>query len=256
MIPVQTVANPTATCKCCGSVAKLFGVVDFNKNCEIVRKQVLEMSGIPIFYHRCASCGFVFTVAFDDWTQEQFLAHIYNAEYALVDPEYLDHRPNNNGELMNELLRGNRSLRILDYGGGNGQWVAQMKKLGYTDVVCYDPFVKAFAQRPEGLFDCIVCWEVIEHSNKPAEIVRDIGSFLKDPGAVVFSTLMNPYVYAVDYWYVAPRNGHLSIFSKEAFRALIDPMGLEFASFNPNVHVLYRQMPEYVKPWFGANLPK
>ena len=65
-------------CKCCGALAFLYGVVDFHKNCEIYRRNVLEISGVPIYYHRCPECGFIFTTAFDHFTNEDFQQYVYN----------------------------------------------------------------------------------------------------------------------------------------------------------------------------------
>ena len=89
MFNPQPIVPAQAACKCCGGNSELFGVVDFNKNCEIRRKSPLPLSGIPIYYHRCTRCAFIFTAAFDDFTNQQFLDVIYNEQYALVDPEYL-----------------------------------------------------------------------------------------------------------------------------------------------------------------------
>ncbi len=59
-------------CKCCGSLAFRYGVVDFHKNCEIYRKNALDVSGIPIYYYRCPACGFIFTTALDQFTNDDF----------------------------------------------------------------------------------------------------------------------------------------------------------------------------------------
>src|SRR5215212_10099766 len=92
--PIDTSTPQQVACKICGSAAPLFGVVDFNKNCEAVRgKNVLGDSGIPVAYHRCSSCRLLFTVAFDRFTHADFAKWIYNGEYALVDPDYLEYRP-------------------------------------------------------------------------------------------------------------------------------------------------------------------
>src|SRR5688572_1810116 len=84
-------APASAACKCCGSLAPLFGVVDFHKNCEIAHgRNVLSLSGVPVYYHRCRSCGFIFTVAFDHFSPGDFAREIYNDEYRLVDPDFAD----------------------------------------------------------------------------------------------------------------------------------------------------------------------
>ena len=41
-------------CKICDDPAPLYGVVDFNRNCEIPNGVKLALSGTPIYYRRCA----------------------------------------------------------------------------------------------------------------------------------------------------------------------------------------------------------
>ena len=84
---LQAIGTQETPCKCCGAPACLYGVVDFHTNCEIHRRKVLDLSGIPIYYHRCTVCQFIFTTAFDHFTKEDFRRYIYNQEYLLVDPD-------------------------------------------------------------------------------------------------------------------------------------------------------------------------
>src|SRR5579885_2070868 len=114
---LQVVCADRARCKCCGDTAFLWGVVDFHKNCEVRRRPVLGISGIPIYYYRCPGCRFLFTTAFDDFTDEDFLRYVYNEDYSLVDPDYLGDRPRANANFLVRLLASVRPRRILDYGG-------------------------------------------------------------------------------------------------------------------------------------------
>jgi hypothetical protein len=67
------VVKPEARdCEICHSASPLFGVVDFHKNCIEAQGKILELSGRPIYYRQCVSCGFVFTDEFDDWSTEAF----------------------------------------------------------------------------------------------------------------------------------------------------------------------------------------
>src|SRR5260370_4121273 len=91
-------------CKCCGAMAPLYGVVDFHKNCEVYRRKVLDVSGVPIYYYRCPACQFIFTTAFDHFTKEDFLRYIYNEEYLLVDPDYQEVRPRGNSVALSSLF--------------------------------------------------------------------------------------------------------------------------------------------------------
>jgi hypothetical protein len=81
---LRQVSPRHTTCKICGAQAELLGVTDFHKNCEEIRRKVLTLSGIPVYYHRCPVCDFVFTTAFDGFTQNDFARLIYNDEYQLA----------------------------------------------------------------------------------------------------------------------------------------------------------------------------
>ena len=65
MRPPSTASH---ACKICGGTTALYGVVDLNKSCEEHRGFRLPLAGIPVYYRRCAGCGFLFTDAFDDCT--------------------------------------------------------------------------------------------------------------------------------------------------------------------------------------------
>ncbi len=206
----------TIPCKCCGNPASLCGVVDFNKHCRIDRPDILPVIGIPIYYHRCGECGFIFSIAFDHFTRQDFLDHIYNELYPSLDPDYAELRPRNHANWIAGRLGAHRSTRILDYGGGNGKLAAILRQAGFADATTYDPFVTEFSARPGRRFDCVLCFEVGEHACQPAEVFDDIFSLLNPNGIVVFSTLLQPADIenqGLNWWYVGPRNGHISLFT-------------------------------------------
>src|SRR5207237_795070 len=158
--PFPVVAPLLADCKCCGNSSPLFGVVDFHKNCLIVRNQrPLELCGMPIYYHRCPKCGFIFTVAFDHFSPEDFRRHIYNDEYALIDPDYEHRRPKEQADFIARIIPNAKLVRILDYGGGNGATARLLREAGFTSIEIYDPFVPEYATPPLGRFECIICFE-------------------------------------------------------------------------------------------------
>jgi 2-polyprenyl-6-hydroxyphenyl methylase/3-demethylubiquinone-9 3-methyltransferase len=238
-------------CKCCGDESLLFGVVDFNKNCEIRRQDPLPMSGVPIFYHRCPRCGFIFTIAFDEFSNERFIEIIYNEQYALVDPEYIEARPQSCAQFLCQAFAHHKSMSILDYGCGAGRLASLLREQGFDHVENYDPFVKEFSTRPKGRFDCVVSFEVMEHSNRPAETFNDIGTFMDEDGVLFFTTLLQPREIAgigVGWWYIAPRNGHVSIFSSDALAAVVKPLGWYISSMTSSMHVGYR------RPEFAAHI--
>ncbi len=248
----QLIANPgSVECKVCGAPSLLFGVVDFHKSCIEQQGRRLALSGIPIYYRRCTQCSFVFTSAFDAWTWDSFRDHIYNDEYIVVDPDFVELRPAGNAHLIaNSFPDAKTSIQILDFGGGNGVLAARLRDQGFS-ATTYDPY-STFNQLPAEKFDLICSFEVLEHSPTPKATIAAMVALLKRPGAILFSTLVQPADLAaigLNWWYAGPRNGHVSLYSLHALALLFREHGMRVASFSDNLHLAYAQ-----KPSFAAKL--
>ena len=211
----------TRACKICGGKAIQFDRVDFSKYCDAENFYEFGLSGIPIDYFRCLFCGFVFTEDFDDWSHDDFANLIYNADYIKVDGEYVSDRPEWVAKDFAVRLRGCEHARILDYGSGAGVFVERMRAFGFRHIEACDPF--SSPERPTGTFDIVTCFEVIEHSPDPVGTVRDIRRYLRDDGCIIFSqTVHPPDILSLrgNWWYLAPRNGHVSTYSEESLAEL------------------------------------
>jgi 2-polyprenyl-3-methyl-5-hydroxy-6-metoxy-1,4-benzoquinol methylase len=256
-ISVLTPRAPlSAVCKCCGKIANLFGVVDFHKNCEIRRQNRLRLSGIPIFYYQCSNCGFIFTTAFDHFAAQDFATHIYNEQYILVDPEYAGVRPRQNAQGVRAMFPGSSNLRILDYGAGSGQMAQSLRESGFTNVLNYDPFNPNYTARPEGKFDLVVCFEVMEHTPRPRETINEIVRFLDEPGLVLFTTVFQPaniLQVGTNWWYAAPRDGHVSLYTAAAMAALLTEQNYKLTSLNDHVHLMHRAPPSWATHLFSQS---
>jgi Methyltransferase domain len=241
---LQAICPKETPCKCCGALASLYGLLDFHKNCEIYRKNALEISGVPIYYHRCPVCQFIFTTALDDFTKEDFERYVYNDQYPLIDPDYQEVRPRGNATLVGRLFSEAKPARILDYGGGNGTLAELLRDAGFPHVETYDPFVPRFSEKPTGLFDCVICFEVLEHSTDPPRTLRHMVEFLTDTGIMLISTLLQPGDIdrqGLSWWYAAPRNAHVSLYSKTSLEKLAERLGFQVHSLDESYHMLYRQ---------------
>ena len=225
----RNAAKTGCECKICGGRARFFDVVDFNKHCSELDMYAFGPSEIDVSYFRCTRCGFLFTNFFDDWTAADFSRFIYNADYAKVDAEYASIRPNAVALDMAERFKGCEAARILDYGMGTGAFAERMRAFGFARIESYDPL--AGRARPEGPFDIVTCFEVIEHTPSPVEAVQDMKTFLAPDGCIIFSqTLQPPDIQERrgSWWYLGPRNGHMSTFRPESLAALADATGLVF----------------------------
>ena len=242
---MQPICDPESLCKCCGSTAGLFGVVDFNKNCI---NAPLSLSGIPIYYYRCRDCGFIFTTFFDAFTEIQFKRLIYNKQYIDVDPDFREARPRQNAQIISMMLGGNKDISILDYGGGSGLLGEMLTTMGFRNVETYDPLFPDASVKPTIHYDCIVCFEVVEHTTRPKATFDDIFTLLKESGVVIFSTLTQPADMeerGVNWWYIGPRNGHVSIYTRKSLKTVIEAAGLGFGSFSESWHLIFRNMPRF-----------
>ena len=246
---LKPVSAAPVPCKICGGATSLFGVVDFHKACEETRGLRLPLSGVAIYYRRCATCGFLFTDAFDCWTHDQFKEHIYNDDYHIVDPDYRTVRPRSNADFVTRLWSSMRTqTHVLDYGGGNDALCATLRNNGFAAAITYDPMVPRYARRPPGKFDLVTCFETLEHLPDPAAGIALIVDCAADPGVIVYSTLTQPANFdkiGVNWWYVGPRNGHVSIFTKQALAAAWGRHGYKTIACSDDLHLAFRTLPPF-----------
>jgi 2-polyprenyl-6-hydroxyphenyl methylase/3-demethylubiquinone-9 3-methyltransferase len=238
-------------CKVCGNTANLFGRVDFNKHCDEGRSGKLPWSGKRIAYLRCTVCDFLFTRDFDAWSQADFAQKIYNAEYALVDPDFAERRPAGNASFISQTFSEYRDrISLLDYGGGEGRMMELLRANGFQSVNTYDPFSVEHNVSNDQKHDLITAFEVFEHVPDPIATMRDITQRLKPESLLLFSTLLQPANFGaigLSWWYVGPRNGHISIHSEKSLATLLKHFGLNLASASQALHIGFRQLPYFAK---------
>jgi SAM-dependent methyltransferase len=254
-LTLKPVSSAPLACKICDVATGLYGVVDFHKSCEELRGFHLPVSGVPIYYRRCSACGFLFTDAFDDWSLSQFRTHIYNEGYQAVDPDYQIARPSSNAAFVVKLWTEHKAgMRVLDFGGGNDVFCATLRANGFPVAVTYDPMVPQYASRPEGKFDLVTCFETLEHVPDPVASIARIVECMADPGAVFYSTLTQPADFdkhGLSWWYVGPRNGHISIFTKQALAIAWSRHGYKTAALSDGIHLAFRTLPS----GWGLDIP-
>jgi SAM-dependent methyltransferase len=249
---MQMEALENLTCSICGGGAVLLDVVDFNKSCAENTGTFLPLSGIPIYYAICPSCGFCFAPQMHRWTMEEFAERVYNKEYILVDPDYVESRPRGNAANIHNMLGRHCSvIRHLDFGGGGGLLARTLRALNWQST-SYDPFVdKGVNIADLGKFDLITAYEVFEHVPQVNQLMKDLVSLLAPNGLVMFSTMSSDGNIAprhrLNWWYASPRNGHVSLFSGRSLALLGQKHGLKFGSFNPGFHVYFTEFPQWAQ---------
>jgi SAM-dependent methyltransferase len=234
------------TCKCCGAPTTLFASVDFSRTCEDRPAPVFAPTGETVPYYRCGACGFLFTTHFDALTAEEMAAKIYNSQYVLADPQFVDVRPRYfAGVLQAAIGPVKDSVRALDFGGGNGKLAASMRAAGFRDFASYDPFF-GDTEPPASSHDLVTAFEVMEHTRYPIGTFREVLALLRPDGVLLFSTMLQPSQLDARWWYIAPRNGHVSLHSRHSLQAIARLLGVEFLSVNAALHLFYRDPPSRV----------
>jgi Methyltransferase domain len=79
--------------------------------------------------------------------------------------------------------------------------------------------------------------------------------FVATPGLILFSTLLQPADIdhqGLNWWYAGPRNGHVSLYSRDSLERLVQPFGFKLGSFNDGMHVLFREVPDFAKHFIRA----
>jgi len=246
-------AKSIEPCKACDAEVRVLGLVDFAKWCTRDLSQTPK-TGVQIPYYGCRNCGLVFTTAFDHFTQEQWRTYVYNERYGEVDPDYQGTRPRNYAGLIVSNLPEAKSLRVIDYGGGSGIFADTLAAQGWADVQTYDPFVSRFSSRPQHAADLVTAIEVLEHSPDPRATFREIASMMHESSILLATTLLAPFPLderILDWWYVAPRNGHVTIHSRSSLQRLAAELGWRMSSSGDNIHAFWRQRP----PWAARMIP-
>jgi len=242
-------------CPVCAAVATLFNVVDFNKSCDEARGTFLPSAGIPVRYFLCSKCGFCFAPEIYRWSMQEFSNRIYNDDYKFVDPDYLELRPRTNAQMLKNVFASRvLDIRHLDYGGGNGLLSSELFGAGW-DSTSYDPFVDGPLPPNLGRFNLVTCFEVFEHVPDVNELISRLYALAKVDGIVLFSTFLSDgnlkNSAQPDWWYAAPRNGHISLFSSRSLALLGRKVGFEFRSFSPNLHAFWRSFPAWAAGALG-----
>ena len=104
-----------------------------------------------------------------------------------------------------------------------------MQEYGYYFITSYDPF--SHPNRPEGLFDLVTAFEVVEHSPRPLDTFREMKNFLTPDGAIVISQTIQPENIddiRCSWWYAAPRNGHVTTYSDITFALIAEKLSLRY----------------------------
>jgi len=140
----------------------------------------------------------------------------------------------------------NKNGRILDYGAGTGEFLASMKRRGYTvSGIEPDPVARQRALEKNRIklsdpnelealagneqFDIITMWHVLEHIHDPKALINTLGERLSQNGTLIIAVpnylSKDAETYASDWAaYDVPR--HLFHFTRSTISELAQHCGL------------------------------
>jgi 2-polyprenyl-3-methyl-5-hydroxy-6-metoxy-1,4-benzoquinol methylase len=234
-------ASESVACKICASPALPFGACDVNRGGP-PGAAARPARGQSLQYHRCEQCGFMFTAQLDHWSAQEFAQHIYNAHYIEVDPDYAQARPAANAQwLIAQLGKAGDGLQLLDFGAGSGVLAQYLRQAGIA-ADSADPYsLQECPIAPAQQYDWVCAFEVLEHSPHPVQTLDTIRRYLKPAGRLLMSTLLQPADIAqqgCDWWYCAPRNGHISLFTASSLHIALQKTGaIRAQSLSDSLHI-------------------
>jgi len=107
-----------------------------------------------------------------------------------------------------------------------------------------------YAHRPQGKFELVTCFETFEHLPDPNAGIAFILEHVAETGLILYSTFAQPAPFdnfGLAWWYVGPRNGHISIFSRKALSIAWGRHGYKTVSFSDNVHLAFRTCRHFLR---------
>jgi hypothetical protein len=236
-------------CKVCGADSRAIDVLDFNKICGAPDAYFQNRkAGVGVEYRRCLRCNFIFTEFFDAFTPDLWRTFVYNSDYyGSIDPEYELIRPQQKSYQLRCLLRTPKAGWVgLDYGGGGGLLSRLMRERGYL-FDTYDPFgANTTREVNRGKYNFCSLFEVAEHAVDPVGV---LGEVVRMSSPARLGVLVGTQAHdgkhirpgqLPNWWYAAPRNGHVSLFSRASLGHLAAACSLSYVGLSRGTHFFYR----------------
>jgi len=247
----------TPPCKICGAATTYAGELDANKCClDRTGARLLPVSDVKIPYLVCTDCGLIFTNFMDQWTAEDFRRHIYNDDYARINPpvpgrmdvpvrETFSYQA---GQRIAACFDGAQTrIRMLDFGAGGdpGPTGQALIDAGFA-LWSFDPYRGAGAE-PDGRFEVIIAIEVLEHCHDFRFVADFMTRYLADDGVIWIQTVPHPRPapeHILTSWYIAPRDGHISVHTLWSLTALFNRIGMNFVQTTLGMFA-FRRLPSF-----------
>ena len=100
-------------------------------------------------------------------------------------------------------------------------------KAAGKEVHSYDHYSLKSTIPTNKIYDLVFAIEVFEHEVQPKFLMNNLARLTAEDAVVIFSTKLSKDSN-LDWKYIAPRNGHLSIYSKQSLHALASSSGFMY----------------------------
>lgn len=194
----------------------------------------LRLTKENIEYNQCSFC------------KTLFCGYLDNSN--MVGGEWEDGRHDKHKEERLERIKMLMGIygSVLDFGTGNGLLVNDCREVGIT---CdgYDKYNPKFSFIKEEKYNLVTMVEVIEHLSQPFDELNIIFDKLADNGIVYIETSFvdvaeEENIPLEDFFYIAPQNGHCTIFSHKGLDLLMQSKGfIPVKHMNRNVRIFQKK---------------
>lgn len=225
-------------CKICKNISnqKSLGSINagrvYSKNNYPLGKYDSEIE-----YYLCDDCKFIYSPTWDNKDTHFWEKEIYNEDYIkYVDPDFSGKRSRDIAPVLKLIIqvlekKFKTNVNVLDYGSGQSLLSKELKKLATSiNFESYDPY-GANNSHSNINYDLIIAIEVFEHAVNVHELMQDILNRAHNDTIIIFTTkLISSLRLNLEWDYIAPRNGHISIFSNQSLKKLSSMYNLYFTN--------------------------
>jgi 2-polyprenyl-3-methyl-5-hydroxy-6-metoxy-1,4-benzoquinol methylase len=144
---------------------------------------------------------------------------------------------------------GNKPLKVLEIGCGEGSFIARCQDAGHMalglelnevavekatkrGLPVYNIMTDKFKDDYNGYFDIVCGFQVLEHIPNPYQFIQDCVSMLKPNGKLIFAVPNADGLLATDFNILDMPPHHATRWSKQAFQSLTDIFPLEAVEIN------------------------
>lgn len=223
------------SCRICASHMSQFG-------------EALVLNKYKARYFRCDYCGFMQPEE-PHWLDEAYSSAITASDVGLVG---------RNSALASVtqlvlLALFDTRAQYLDYGGGYGLFVRQLRDMGFDfyrfDKYCENIFAQGFdaplsetgLPAPTEPYELTTAFELFEHLVNPVIEMEQIATFSQN---ILFSTTLLPVVppRLDSWWYYGLEHGqHVALYTKKSLSILAERNRMYFSSNGNSLHLFSRK---------------